>query len=180
MSKPEADDPPLPVDPDQGWKTLGLITDWIKHAETKAAGSLAAAGVVGGVLYNLVKNQTSPGFWLSAFAVICVIGVFAAGICAITALWPRLNAKDEPTSGLYFSHIARSHPTKETYLDTLRLLMADPEHLVKELADQVWATAHVARKKYLWAMWATRSLVLALSGLAATTLLLGVRSITKG
>lgn len=169
-----------PVDPDQGWNTLRLVTDWIKHAETKAAGSLAAAGIVGGVLYNLVKNETHPGFWLGLFAVVCTAGVFATGICAIGALWPRLNAKDEPTSGLYFDHIARQHPSKETYLDTLRLLMADNEHLIKELANQVWSTAHVARQKYLWAIWATRSFVLALSGLAATTLLLGWRSISKG
>ncbi|MER7008138.1 hypothetical protein ABT297_34535 [Dactylosporangium sp. NPDC000555] len=34
--------PPVPVgapreeaDPDQAWRTLGLVTDWIRHAETK-------------------------------------------------------------------------------------------------------------------------------------------------
>jgi len=31
-------------DPDQAWKALNLVNDWIKHAETKLIAILAASG----------------------------------------------------------------------------------------------------------------------------------------
>ena len=41
---------------DDAWRVLLLINDWIKHADAKTAGTLAAAGVSAGVLYSVVSD----------------------------------------------------------------------------------------------------------------------------
>lgn len=128
-------------DPDQTWRVLGLVNDWIKHAETKAAGTLAAAGVSGGVLYNLVKGVTDPSRLLDVVAVACAVCIILGGLCAAWALRPRLWSKEEPTSNLYFHHIARRHPKKgkgTEYLPTLGALTKDHAALVADIAGQVW------------------------------------------
>ena len=52
------------VDAAEAWKAASLVNDWVRHAETKSAGVLAASGVVGGVLYNLVKGLTDFDCWI--------------------------------------------------------------------------------------------------------------------
>lgn len=166
--------------PDHAWKALGLVIDWIKHAETKAGATLAATGVTGAVLYNLVKDQTNPGRWLATAAVLCALAVLAAGASAAVALLPRLGAQaDEPDSPLYFKHIANKHPRKpHTYFRDLHRLTASAEDLVQEIAEQVWANSHVAARKYTWASRAVACLVAALAALACVALILSVRSVT--
>lgn len=166
-------------DPDHAWKALALVIDWIKHAETKAGASLAAAGVTGGVLYNLVKDQRNPGPYLATAAVICAVAVLAAGASAALAFLPRLgNPSDAPDSPLYFRHIAAKHPTKpHTYFDDLHRLTASAEDLVREIAEQVWANSQVASRKYAWATRAVTCLVAALAALAWVALILAVRSV---
>lgn len=78
-------------DPDQAWKALSLVDEWLKHAEAKSGATLAAAGVAGGVLYNLVKNETHPGLWLSAVAVGCAISSVLSALFALAALAPQLT-----------------------------------------------------------------------------------------
>lgn len=143
--------PALVADPAEVWRILGLVNDWIKHAETKAVGTLAAAGVSAGVLYNLVKNVSDPNWILDVVAVPCALCITVGGLFAVWALRPRLRAREEPTSGLYFHHIARRHPrqTKGTaYLAELHGLTNDREALVVDISSQVWANAHVATDKF--------------------------------
>lgn len=139
------------ADPTEVWRILGLVNDWIKHAETKAAGTLAASGVSAGVLYNLVKNVSHPGRLLDVVAVLCTLCIAGGGLFAAWALRPRLWASEEPTSRLYFHHIARRHP-RETggaeYVTELHNLTNDPEAYAGEISAQVWANAHVATDKF--------------------------------
>ena len=153
-TKPPSDglgDPPLLADPDQTWRILALINEWIKHAETKAAGTLAAAGVSAGVLYNLVKGISDTSRLLDIVAILCALCIAGGGVCAAWALRPRLRAKEDPTSGLYFHHIARRHPkgTKGAeYLAELHGLTQNHEALIADISSQVWANAHVATDKF--------------------------------
>jgi Family of unknown function (DUF5706) len=167
-----------PVEAAEAWKAVGLVNDWVKHAETKAAATLTAAGVVGGVLYNLIKNQQDAKAPLAVLAVVCAIAVVLSAGCAITALWPRLRAKEPPTSALYFDHIARRHPkSAATYIEEFKHLVASPENLRDQLAQQIWANAHVARRKYRWAGEALVCLVVALGALAAVASYLALASV---
>jgi hypothetical protein len=138
-------------DAEPAWKTLGLINDWLKHAETKGAGSLAAAGVIGGILFNVIKDRPRINVWTGIAATACAVLVIVAALFAAASLWPRLRSREQPTNPLYFNHIARAHPDVATYHDTFRLLTADKDQIIREVAAQVWANAHVAHKKYRWA-----------------------------
>ncbi|MBB5934349.1 hypothetical protein [Streptomyces zagrosensis] len=93
----------------------GPLIDWIKHAETKAGATLAATGITGGVIYNLAKDADTPSNWLIASAALCGIAVVSAGLCAGLVPWPRLKLQEDPTSLLYFHHIARGHAASDTY-----------------------------------------------------------------
>ncbi|MFD9978182.1 Pycsar system effector family protein [Streptomyces sp. NPDC059017] len=168
---PEAEPPP---NPDHAWKALGLVIDWIKHAETKAGATLAATGVTGGVLYNLIKDTSTPSTWLIVSTALCALAVLAAGLCAGLVLWPRLRMKEDPTSLLYFHHIARGHAIGDTYATSLVALTKDMEALVTEIASQSWANARVAHDKYMWGGRAIRLLLFALIALAVTA---GIRVI---
>ncbi|MCF6733713.1 Pycsar system effector family protein [Blastococcus sp. KM273129] len=176
---PEDTDDLLDGNPDHAWKALGLIVDWIKHAETKAGATLAAAGVTGGVLYNLVKSVNVIGAWLAIASVLCAIAVLVAGASAALALVPRLGARgDAPISPLYYKHIAEKHPTKpHTYFLDLHRLTASSEDLVREIAEQVWANSHVALRKYTWGSRAVVCLVAALASLAWVAVILAIRSV---
>ncbi|MFH9824824.1 Pycsar system effector family protein [Streptomyces bobili] len=165
LPTPEAEPPP---NPDHAWKALSLVIDWIKHAETKAGATLAAAGVTGGVLYNLVKDVQSPSSWLIISAILCALTVLATGLCAGLVLWPRLNMKEDPTSLLYFHHVARGHATSDSYAASLAPLIRDAEALVTEIANQSWANSKVAHAKYMWGGRAIRLLLLALVALSLT------------
>ncbi|GAB7072128.1 hypothetical protein H7J06_31465 [Mycobacterium hodleri] len=167
------------VDAAEAWKAVGLVNDWVKHAETKAAATLAAAGVVGGVLYNLVKSQTTFDCLMRLAAPLCGLLVLIAGGCAITALWPRLARGEAPTSALYFDHIARKHPhSSGPYIEELRALLLAPDDLLSQLAQQVWANARVARRKFQAVGWGLVSLFAAGAALALVVLDLAIRSVS--
>ncbi|MFF3289129.1 Pycsar system effector family protein [Streptomyces sp. NPDC003023] len=169
MTQPPTSPEPLPApSADHAWKALALVVDWIKHAETKAGVTLAGAGVAGGVLYNLLKDVTTPSSWLILCAALCVLGLVATGLCAGLALWPRLRMKEEPTSLLYFHHIARGHPQSDTYTASLISLTGDINALIEEIAKQGWANSKVAHEKYMWGGWAIRFLISSLAALAVT------------
>jgi hypothetical protein len=169
---------PFAGNPEFAWKALLLVVDWIKQAEIKAGGSLAAAGVLGGLLYNLVKSQSQPGVWLAGLAVvatglICLTAVFGALV-----FWPRLRHRDEPKSPLFFHHIARKHSGPTSYVQELSLLTGRAEDLVAEIAEQVYWNSMVAHRKYTWASWAIRALLLALISMAVLAGLVGGPSVS--
>ena len=164
-------------EPDHAWKALSLVNDWIKHAETKAGATLAAAGVVGGVLFNLMKGRHNAGWNLDLAATVCGGAALATGVLAAVSLWPRLGHKEDPTSALYFSHIARKHETQASYHETLKLLTVDSDLLIKEIAGQVYVNAGIAHKKFIWSGWALRALVLAFGALGLVTIIIAKRSL---
>lgn len=87
---------PSTLQPEHAWKALSLVNDWVKHAETKSVAILAAAGVAGGVAYNLLKDQSSPGIILVLVAVVGGLAIFLSGLFALAALAPQMKT---PLSG---------------------------------------------------------------------------------
>ncbi len=201
-NEPPPDEPlPNPApDPDQAWKALNLVNDWIRHAEAKTGATLAAAGVTGGVLYNLVKDQEHLSGWLCTVAVLCGVAIVACALCATIALVPRLSIssftsrlgihkrRPEPTPGgqpppedpasvLFFAHIARDykHDDAPTYAQVLATLTSNPRQLTEQIGHQVHQNAHVARRKYRWSTGAIVTLVADLLLLGVTALLVAHR-----
>lgn len=184
--------------PDQAWKALGLVNDWIKHADAKVGATLAANGAAGVMLYNLVKNETAPGFWLSVVTVACTAAIIATGGAGTLALIPRLSivskhrtrkaqkarkkagtvpleVREDPVNLLFFSNIAR-HYTDDgpSYVEVLRSMTADPEELTRQIAHQVHANATVAHRKFTWADKAIKSLAVAFGLLGIIAVIVGL------
>lgn len=167
-SRPTEVPVPLTCDPDHAWRALDLVNEWVKHAEAKSGASLAAAGVVGGVLFNLVSDYPRASWWVVVPAIACGVAAVFAGVAAGVAIWPRLRAREAPTSLLYFNHIARGHAEAATYQETLRLLTTDRLRLTQEIGHQVWANSKLATAKYKWAGLSIVCLLLAVACLAIT------------
>jgi hypothetical protein len=173
--------PPIEVDPQvdpaRPWAVLGLVNDWVRHAEAKAGATLVATGVTGTALYNLIHNVKHPPFFLAFFSTTAAVFVLLGGACGAAALRPRLWSREKPTSLLYFDHIARAFDSPVPYAAALRkLVLADDDEL-DQVAQQVWANARVARRKYRWVGWALVCLLLALISLGAVAAYEALRSI---
>ena len=165
---------PAAANPDHAWKALTLVNEWLRHSETKLATTFAGAGVTGGVLFNLVKNDVDRSVWFNMSAVICFVGVLAAAASAVAGLFPRLRlwrsqkAADQPINPLFFHDIARGFKgDAPSYAAVLHILTTTPDDLVRHIAHQVHANSIVAQRKFRCAEWATRALILGLLGLVA-------------
>lgn len=144
--------------PDQAWKALSLVNDWIRHAEAKTVAVLAATGVSTGVLYNVCRDWDSPSVIGLVVAVSSGVALLVAFVCCALALLPRLRvgkrSKDLPedlSNLLFFKHIAKSYKgDSPTYAQVLTTLTSDPAEMTKHIANQVHANANVAHEKYRW------------------------------
>lgn len=176
MSVPELD-PPVTPEPDQAWKALSLINEWIRHAESKVGVVLALGGVTAGVLYNLVKNQSDPGLVLNVIAVACAACITTAAVCAALALVPRRKPQrsaDAVTNPLFFGDVASKYNGDGiTYEKILHALTGNHDELTRHIAHQIHANAVVAHAKFNWANRAIFALFGALTALAVIAVIVG-------
>jgi hypothetical protein len=151
--------------PDGVWQTLALVNDWVKHAEAKAATTLAAGGALGGVLFALVQAEPDSGIAFRIVTVACAVFLFVGGVAAGMALRPRLRPNRR--SLLYYDDIARIYGKRpDTYAAALAELVHDSVALTDAIARQIWANSNVARRKYFWGNVGAMGLLLALGALA--------------
>jgi hypothetical protein len=163
--------PLAPSQPEQAWHVLSLINALITQAETKLGVVLAAAGVSGGILFDLVHSQVGHSLGVDAVATLCAVLVFIAGSCAMIGLYPRVTLRlqhTRPTGNpLFFrdiAHIYKGDPM--AYSRVLQKLTTHPDDLVHHLAQQIHANATIAQRKYRWADWAVKALLLDLLAIA--------------
>ncbi len=168
---------PIGPDPDHAWKTLTLVNDWIKHADTKVAATLAATTATALALYNLLANEKHPNCVFLVAAVGCAALLFWTARCALQALAPRVRSgrRSDPESFdslLFYRHIAHVYPPakKAAYVHALGELTMDSQALTKQIAEQVHANAAVASRKFEWVNSAIWSLALALGFLAVAAI----------
>jgi hypothetical protein len=155
------------------WRALELVIGLVKHAETKSVAALATAGVLGEVLFVLLRaSTTKAGAVLWVCAGVCAGCVVGAGICAGCALWPKFGSRGSTANLLYFNH-ATSHYgfTRDRYVRALAELTGDPDALIDQLAEQVWENAAVARRKFRYANLAIGWLLAAMVSLAGAACL---------
>lgn len=185
---------PTAPDPDQAWKALTLVNEWIRHAEMKATAVLVAAGVTAGILYNLVHPQTHPSLALDIVATVNALMIVASAGSSVIALVPRFTVSrtktvaatntsdvpqesatavpEDPVNLLYFRDIARHYKgDAPTYIQVLSTLTSDPTKLTEHIGRQVHANSDVAHRKYSWANRATVCLTADLILLGATAIL---------
>ncbi len=164
---------------DQGvehaWRTLALINEWIRHSDAKAGVTLAFAGALGAMTFNLARGFEHESSLFDVLVVlICVTLVVTVLLCGWT-LTPRVGDRDaEPDSvnRLYFGSILRHFKGERSqYREAARELIANPFELIGDLADQTHANARIAAIKTRAVTWAIRCALvggLLVSALAAT------------
>lgn len=167
-------------DPDQAWKALALVNDWVKHAEAKLGVALAATGVSGGVLFNLVNDPSHASVAFDVAATVCGAAVIVAGACAVVGLYPvvrlRHTTTNDSANPLFFHDIARVYESDPpSYGAVLHTLTTNPDDLVRHLSQQVHANATVAQRKYRWANRAIRALLLGFAALGALATIVALK-----
>jgi hypothetical protein len=168
--------PPSP-NPDQAWKLLSLVNEWIRHSDAKAGVTLAFTGALGAMTFNLASGfETRTLLFDVVVVVACVLLTVTAGLCGWT-LTPRVNDKDadpESINRLFFASISHHFKgERPRYSEVLSTLTADPHELIKDLADQIHSNAGIATLKAKYAKWAIRSAL-------ATGLAVAILAITIG
>lgn len=169
--------PPV-ANPDHAWKALALVNEWIRHSDAKAGVTLAFTGVLATMLFNLAKDF-SARWWLTDATVVaaCILLLLTGALCAWT-LTPRVNDKDaskDAINRLFYASISKNFKgDRQRYVDVLHTLTADPDELIRDLADQVHANAKIATTKAKWAKWAIRSAVAAGAAIALLAVLIGL------
>ncbi|MGW1619564.1 Pycsar system effector family protein [Streptomyces sp. NPDC002172] len=157
---------------DNAWRTLQTVTDWIKHAEAKAAVTLTAAGVIGGIVYSLVTTARLHDLPFALAASLCALLTAGSATATAMVLRPRRKNIGQPPNLLFFEHVAHAYRSPEDgYPEALARLLADDRALTVAVAEQIWANAHVARRKYFWSGVATVLLLCAFAALALTAAL---------
>ncbi len=175
---PDPATPPVTAS-EQAWKILQLINEWVRHAETKLAATLAAAGISGGVLFSLIQNRQETSGYFSAAAIICCAAAILSGASAMVGLYPvlgiRVPDRDGEADLMFFGDIKRFHRhDAHGYLEALRALTSTPDELVRHLGRQIHANSVIAGRKFRWANLAIRALLIDLLALGTLMLLIAL------
>ncbi|WP_328475436.1 DUF5706 domain-containing protein [Actinoplanes sp. NBC_00393] len=160
---------PPPPATDDAWRALQLQFDLVKHAETKAAATLASCGVLGGLLYSLVSQNKTGGVLFAVLASVTAVAIVTAATAAGLALRPRLFRRETGQNLLFYSAIAhRFGHDAEAFGREFSVLLADRPAMLAALSGQVLSNANVATRKYRATNVAIITLLVALGLMAAT------------
>jgi len=194
VTAPSLVDPPVePLsdpNPDHAWKALALVNEWIRHADSKAAVTLAFTGVLATMTFNLVKDFHSRSVlfdWLVIIA--CALIVTTGALCGLT-LTPRFKrstkakgttgeqdaeAEEDVVNHLFYASISKNFKGKRRdYSDVMHTLTADPVELTRDLSHQIHANAQIATVKNQCARLAIQSALLTGGAVAAIAIVIGV------
>ncbi len=165
-------DPTASPSHEDAWRTLMLVVDWIKHAESKATATLATAGLAAGLLFTVVSQvKTRDGFFLAA-AVASAAAITGAAVAAGVAIFPRLRSRGKPGGLIFYRGITDGFgDDPDGFVAAYTALAADRAALFAAVAKQIWANANVASRKYEALNWAVAILLVALVLLAVTAVL---------
>jgi hypothetical protein len=161
---------------EQVWHVLDATNRWVAHGEGKAALALASAGAIAGALFAVVQAAHHVSVLSGCAIALCGAFDLAAAVCAALCLWARLGADAEPTSLIFFHHLARKYGDRaDEYVEALLESVRDGEKLSVDIARQIWANAQVAKRKFRWANLSVAALIGTLVSFAAACVSLAVR-----
>lgn len=175
---PEIVDPPYPPSPDEAWKVLTLVNEWIKHAEVKLGATLASSGASGAILFNLIDFSENVTIFSILASTVCGATVALSGLFAMIGLYPVIRVRhggDRCVNPIFFQDIAASFEGNPgVYLDRLTEITGSPEDLVRHIGQQIYANSMVARRKYRWANRAVRTFLLSITALGLFSVVLAL------
>ncbi len=142
---------------DSLWKTYEHVSEWIRFADTKASAIIGINAILAGfTVSNLPALKTA----LFGNTVLMTIAVFAAASSlasvyfSLRCLNPTFNV-GEPTSSIYFAHIALRFNSAEQYSQHIHECLNDQSKFDSHIASEIWANSMIAWKKYKAVTWST-------------------------
>jgi hypothetical protein len=145
---------------DSLWKTYEHVSEWIRFADTKASAIIGINAIlIGFTVSNLAALKTA----LCGNTVLTTIAVFAAALSlasvyfSLRCLNPTLNV-GEPTSSIYFAHIALRYNSAEQYSQHIQEYLNDQAKFNSHIASEIWANSMIAWKKYMSVTWRPTSM----------------------
>jgi hypothetical protein len=155
------------------WNALSHVNEWVRFADTKAAGALAADGFIGGTLLSYFGSEAGArAYWpVVLLGIATAITTLTSATCCLLCLVPRLKA-GRPAPHLYFRCIAE-YRTPDEYREGLLQMLHDGE-LLRELSDELWSRSVAATLKYKFATYGLQLLAatLAIGSLLGLVLLI--------
>ncbi|MCP4427094.1 MAG: hypothetical protein GY803_21620 [Chloroflexi bacterium] len=147
---------------DSMWQTYNTVQEGIRHSDTKAEAVVGIVGVVTGIMLSALAAPGSFLFGQRPFLfIILILGVISGAVSiyfAIRCLSPTLDV-GEPTSLLFFGHVAKLHSTAVSYQKAVNETFTSDDDILEHLTSEVWANSKIAWKKFKLVAWAIRFLV---------------------
>src|SRR5699024_6365627 len=134
---------------EDAWKALTQTHDLIKVADTKAGAILAAAGVLGAAVVRALPAMSGwhQKPWHVGLLLVSMVLIAVSIVFALRVFVPRLRLGDSG-SLLHFDNIARRYANAAEFSVAYRSLFEHDDRLHKALAEQLWATSRIARRKF--------------------------------
>ncbi|WP_103348521.1 Pycsar system effector family protein [Amycolatopsis sp. CA-128772] len=131
---------------DDLWRTLQIVSEWIRTADTKAGATLAIDGAILAVVTSRFRDSPGPG----VLAVIALTAAIALGSASVLlAIWtvvPRARwLKTESIS--HYGTIAAFRSAAD-YRNAAATILADTDRLAENLSRHIWAFSRAAVRKY--------------------------------
>lgn len=157
---------------DHAWKLLGLVNEWIRHSDSKAAITLAFTGAMATLLFNLARLVKEQTLLLNSAVVIAALLLGTTALLCGLTLIPRvvhtdggITPSDSAANRLFYASIHKHFAGRpDAYAQALRDLTADEAEVIRDLAASIHVNASIATAKAVYAKWAV---VAALASAAA-------------
>lgn len=158
------------------WKIYENVSEWVRFADTKASIIIGINAILAGFIasnISVLRSYLIGSPSLVVLTSLAVISSMASVYFAIKCLNPTLDV-GEPTSLVYFAHIALGFDSAEKYSQQLHDCINDQPRFHDHISSQIWANSKIGWKKYKAITWSTRmltvSLLLALIGIIVAVL----------
>jgi hypothetical protein len=147
------------------WRTLQVVSEWIKVADTKAGACVAIDGALLALLAGQLRTGSDPQIVEIVMLAIAVILAAASGLVGVWAVLPRAR-RYGVHSIAHYGTIA-TFDSAASYQDAAVDIFSDPDDFAKSLAAHIWALSRVAMRKYILVTW-TIALLVAAAAAAGT------------
>lgn len=132
------------------WKIYENTSEWIRFADTKASIIIGINAILAGFIasnISAIRSYLIGSPSLVVLTILAVISGVASVYFAIKCLSPTLDV-GEPTSLIYFAHIALGFDSAKKYSQQLHDCINDQHRFYDHISSEIWANSKIGWKKY--------------------------------
>jgi hypothetical protein len=149
------------VSRDDLWRTLAVVSEWIRVADAKAGACLAVDGVM--LALFAARLRGSPGPSVLATVTLSTATSMAA-LSALVAVWTVLpRARRLGAMSLVHYGTIAGFESADQYYVAASTALTDVDDFDRNLTQHIWTMSRAAAHKYLLVGWTIRLLVTAVT-----------------